>query len=376
MKSGAKILIVSPVSSDESASMELYRKGLVRTLKGGGVMVEELHTINHTPFLIFSKINEIFCRYIYYSLKIATHSAGTIHITDHTYAFLCPIVKLTKKQCIVTVHNDLNDVLSSETWEKHKEQSLVPKLSQFLFRFSLSQLRFADKIICVTNSIRLSLLTGGYPNHKLTVIPAPISDTFLHPLTKQEQKELRHRIRDKQNTFYILHVGNNDTAHKNIEHVLRCLETLRYNARPVTLLKVGDAFTSSQQTYIREHDLQKHIIHFGGLPQQKIKLIYYLSDVLLFPSLYEGIPAVPVEALACGLPVILSRIPSHKKIFSACAYFCDPHDHSSSVRILHRFIQKDRRENTFTSEGKRVARSLRWQNFSSQFLALYQEPHA
>lgn len=362
----AHVLIVSPVSTDESFSMRLYANGLSAVLIKAKYKVSILRIQNIIyPFLL-SKTIEVLLRYIFYPIAILASDASIVHIVDHTYAYLAPVVKFTKKTCVVTLHNSIDDILSPKTWTLNRSFSVLPTLSKFLFFFSIRQLQFADCIICVSHYVKNSLIRNQVVLQKLAVIPAPISNLFFTSLTSTE-KHIASTIRDKYNKKIILHVGNNDPAHKNIEYILSCLILLKKYHIPVHFIKIGAPFTQIQQHYIKCNNLEKMITNFGQQTQNFIKATYHAADVLLFPSLFEGCPGVPLEALACGLPIVLSDIPAHQELFKKHASFVNLSETVAGVNI----IQNPPDTVLSYKDARRFAFKFSWHTINPLLLSFY-----
>lgn len=100
-------------------------------------------------------------------------------------------------------------------------------------------------------------------------------------------------------------------------------------AMPKVLSKVSDAYLVLVGRGELEHKLKALPERFGILGRVVFEReahddfsIYSAFDVYVLPSLYEGLPYTPLEALACGLPVVLSDVVGNKDVFMACASVC------------------------------------------------------
>lgn len=364
-------LLVSTVTTDESISMRLYARNLELLLRQRGYRITSLHSGNIKRPILFSKLTEVLLRYIYYPLCILRDSSSVVHITDHAYAFLIPIVRLSGKKCIVSVHNRLEDILSDEMWERHAGRAVIPTVSRLLFRLSMRALPSADRVICISPSIYNSMVRMGVPTYKLSTIPPPVSDIFFKKLSTDELTYVRRKIEGKKGNFFILHPGNNDPAHKNIEHILRCVAALRKKHIRAQFIKAGEGFTKNQQDLIAFLGINDSVTHLGTLSQRKLRIAYHYSDVLLFPSYYEGCPAPPWEALASGLPIIVSDIPAHRDCFARYAIFTSPDDYKKSAAFIERLRNHPNFFKKQTAEGKRAALRMRRGTIANKLYTLY-----
>ena len=369
-------LLVTPVTTDETISIRLYTDNVARILRQHNIHVDVLRGRNIFYPRVLSKIFEVVLRYIYYPLFIVFSPASVIHITDHAYSFLELITRVTGKKCIISLHSRPEDILSDRMWKKLNHQVYFPRLTKLLFTFSMRQLPKADHIICISPSIYTSLLRSGVSKKKLHMIPPPISDVYFRRLTKREQRLVRDKVMAKRNRFFILHVGRNDPADKNIEHVIRCVSTLHNRDFPVRFIKVGEPFTADQNRLITNLNIREFISHLGILSQSELRLVYRYCDVLLFPSYFEGCPAPPFEALASGLPVILSDIPAHKDFFKRYALFTDPDDYRTSAALIQRLHHFPDLTRERLRLGRIAALNMRWKTMSEKLLTVYSDSNS
>mgnify|MGYP003407370312 CR=1 FL=1 len=65
---------------------------------------------------------------------------------------------------------------------------------------------------------------------------------------------------------------------------------------------------------------------FGFVPERTLAALYRLATVFVFPSQYEGFGLPPLEAMACGTPVVTSNVSSLPEVVGDAAVLVDPHD--------------------------------------------------
>jgi glycosyltransferase involved in cell wall biosynthesis len=264
----------------------------------------------------------------------------------------------------------VEDITSDAMLSRHQENMFIPWFNKILFRFSIQQIFKADHIITVSQTIIDSLIRHGYPKHKITTSFMPISDLFFSKLSTEDKKEIEKLKKEKGSSFWIFHPGNNDPAHKNIEHIFSCVRMLRDQGLNVTFVKAGDPFSTRQMNLMKKLDIQSSVIHKGMCSQETLRILYHACDTLLFPSYYEGCPAPPLEALASGLPIIVSSIPAHA-IFKQCAFFTDPDNPKRTTTIIERLITKKALTSSMLSCGKKLARCMTWEKTINDTIDAY-----
>ena len=175
----------------------------------------------------------------------------------------------------------------------------------------------ADRYLAVSRNLAERYLAAGLPAERLREIPNGVDVTRFSPATDIERRELRHRLGLPADRPLILFVG-----------------VMSPDKQPHVLLDAWGRFESDQQLgsmlmFVGATDprlfelegrlaeqLQERLAQIAGgdrvrfaSPSREIENYYRAADLLVMPSLREGLPVVVLEAMACGLPVIASRLP-------------------------------------------------------------------
>jgi glycosyltransferase involved in cell wall biosynthesis len=119
----------------------------------------------------------------------------------------------------------------------------------------------------------------------------------------------------------LLYVGNLK-PHKNLPVLLKSLSEL--DNPDIILLLVGKAFKNMGLEEEEEAlGIKSRVFHTGMVSNEELVDFYNLADVFVFPSLYEGFGVPPLEAMACGTPVICSDNSSIPEVVGDAAYMFD-----------------------------------------------------
>jgi glycosyltransferase involved in cell wall biosynthesis len=127
---------------------------------------------------------------------------------------------------------------------------------------------------------------------------------------------------------YLLYVGN-VKPHKNIVGILGALRlTIRNNAG-IKLVIAGkkDGFITGMKDWDRQLDLlgiREKVTFTGALPDRELVSLYSHALALVFPSFYEGFGYPPLEAMACGCPVVAADIPPLRETCGNAAVYANP----------------------------------------------------
>ncbi len=155
------------------------------------------------------------------------------------------------------------------------------------------------------------------PLDKVSVIPPGVDVTHFYPRPRQEA---RSRIGVDPNTFIMLFVGRIEPL-KGIETLLRAVKILSQRCCRLQDMQVliigGDASVPPEQMdaelarlmrLCNELDLDDLVTFMGKQGQDVLPDYYSAADVVVMPSYYESFGMVALEAMACGTPVVASRV--------------------------------------------------------------------
>ena len=198
---------------------------------------------------------------------------------------------------------------AKENYEEHKSRLGAEK--------HLAQV--SECLISSSEHEKQSLLREyGIPSAKIRVIYPGVNKELFYPVRQNDvRQELGFREEDK----IVLYVGRIEPV-KGLFNLIEALESLRKKApflgNRLKLIVVGGGTKSSDhpknkeinriQKAVAEKNLRNEVFFLGSKKQNELKKYYSAANVLVMPSLYESFGLVVVEALACGTPVIASRI--------------------------------------------------------------------
>lgn len=120
-----------------------------------------------------------------------------------------------------------------------------------------------------------------------------------------------------------MYVGNLK-PHKNLKRLLEAYKDID-NFGDTVLLLVGKAFDNHNISEIEKvYGIEDKVIHTGMVSNEELVDLYNLADLFVFPSLYEGFGIPPLEAMACGTPVVCSNNSSLPEVVGDAAYTFNP----------------------------------------------------
>ena len=161
----------------------------------------------------------------------------------------------------------------------------------------------------VSRALAARLLALGARPDWTHYIPNGVNKEIFTPATAQERADLFGKLRLDPARKYLVFVGRLHAV-KGLEHLVEALSILQ-NARRLdfhTLLIGGGELEHTLQIAINERGLTKMVSLVGKVAHLAVRDWLRIGDVFCLPSLMEGMPNVVLEALACGLPIVASRV--------------------------------------------------------------------
>jgi colanic acid/amylovoran biosynthesis glycosyltransferase len=176
-------------------------------------------------------------------------------------------------------------------------------------RLLADKVRSADAVVCVSDFGRSQLMVLVEPEQwaKIHVVRCGVDTRAFRPASPPNGSPGR-REPAPDGPLRLLAVGRL-VAVKGHVILLEASALARAQGTPLTLTLVGDGpLRRSLARVAAQLGLEEQVHFAGALGQHEIALCYHRADVLCLPSLREGIPVVLMEAMACALPVIATRI--------------------------------------------------------------------
>ena len=172
-----------------------------------------------------------------------------------------------------------------------------------------------------------------------------------------------------------LFVGNVEPK-KNVAGLLRAYDLLkrRHGTDRKLLLAGGRGWRSRNvPALIRELGLEDSVVRAGYLARGELPALYRACLALVFPSIVEGFGLPPLEAMACGTPVICSEGSGLNESVGEAALTVPVGDVESLADAMHRIEQSADARADLSRRGVARAAGFRWPGRAEQFLRLYEQ---
>jgi glycosyltransferase involved in cell wall biosynthesis len=165
---------------------------------------------------------------------------------------------------------------------------------------------------------------------------------------------------------YIIFVGN-VKPHKNIRGLLEAF-TLVHKTIPHDLVIVG-----KREGFIKQAGvLGSRVVFTGRVSDEQLKQYVARANALVLPSFYEGFGLPPLEAMACGCPVIVSKAASLPEVCGDAALYVDPYKPENIAAQLLRLVNDKPLQDELKQKGLARARQFSWDKCAKETLQVIQ----
>lgn len=176
---------------------------------------------------------------------------------------------------------------------------------------------------------------------------------------------------------YILNVGTLEPR-KNLDGLLRAFAIARKRGLPHTLVIAGARGWGKSRLagLIRELALDDAVLFTGFVEDRDLPHLYAGAEFFVYPSLYEGFGLPPLEAMACGVPVITSNGSSLPEVTGDAALLVDPRSDGELAGAMVRMAGDAGLRQMLQAKGVERAALFSWERTAEETLAVYRQAMA
>jgi len=234
-----------------------------------------------------------------------------------------------------------------------------------MLKLDIRGIKRASHIIAISQATRNDLITYlKIPDDRISVIYSGIDHSLFKPY--------KVRILDKP---YIIYVGS-ERPRKNLDRLFEAFARLRKEFPELLLVKVGVAGRAREyrQEIMRKLDrlrITQAVIFVEYVSELDLAYYYSSAALLAYPSLYEGFGFPPLEAMACGCPVVTSNTSSLPEVVGEAGIMFNPLDTDSLVEVMRQVLTDSKLRDDMVTKGLEQAKQFSWERTARETQEVY-----
>jgi glycosyltransferase involved in cell wall biosynthesis len=292
------------------------------------------------------------------AIDLFTGPVDVFYFPDFTHA------PLRRGRSVVTIH-DLGFLLVPDCADAG--------LRTYLERVVPQSVGEADFVTVDSENTRNDVVTLlDVPDEKVEVIYGAVEPSFQRVTDETRLEAIRRRYR--LYFRFILHVGMIEPR-KNLTRLIQAYAQFREaTGLPHKLVLAGKLGWLYQEIFreIEELSLGDDVVFPGFVPDADLPALYSLADVFAYPSLYEGFGLPPLEAMACGTPVVCSNTSSLPEVVGDAALMVAPTDVQGLSHALGRMLEDETLRSEMVAKGLVRASLFSWEASARKLLGTFE----
>ena len=322
-----------------------------------GTVVED----NQLPNLTFVTAKSSSIRGHWWSIGLPLYAKKAGFDLFHGTNFELPL--WNNRRSVLTIH-DLSTLLYPEL---HRQ----PLVRRARVRLPLAA-KMARAIITPTAAVKREVCD------RLKIKPekiAPIHEaprSFFRPVTAGESFAVRERLGIKDE--FLLFVGTLEPR-KNLLTLLKALAQIARDTllRPQLVIAGGEGWLMSEtEGFVNSSGVAEQLLFTGYLQDAELRALYSSCRAFIYPSIYEGFGLPPLEAMACGAPVIASKIGALQEVLGDAAVLIDPLDARSLAQAIIESWGSEHRRAELKQAGTKRAAKFTWDETARLTYEIYE----
>jgi len=348
-------LIVKPRKNKYLANYEYYLAKHISKKEDVEVIsmymsIPEIMTRLYYPFYVRHKVDD-----------------GIKHITTPGLAHILNFIDC--KNSIVTCHDVTPLFLDYFTY-----------LNRISFKYAIKGITKAERIIVDSESTKKDI--SKYlrcPEDKIRVVYLGVDHSRyrLYKNIKEIRSGVKERYKIEDSKKILLYVGA-EQPRKNLTTLIKAFYKLKMVMPEIKFIKVGPPWWGGARRklmkLISQLDLQNDVIFIDFVPEEELPLFYNVADLFVFPSYYEGFGLPPLEAMACGCPVITTNKSSIPEIVGDAAIkLDDPFDVELLSKTMEEVLANEGLRKEMIKAGLNQAKMFSWEKYADDVYGIYKQ---
>jgi glycosyltransferase involved in cell wall biosynthesis len=298
-----------------------------------------------------------------YAIKKA--NLDILHVPAHWHNQLMPFYLNYNTKKVLTIH-DLSPFTYPTTHNKQTVKLWGPTLKLIKKRI--------DNVIVDSNNTKNDCIKYlGIPEEKIKVIYLA-ADKIFKP--NKDKENLQEYLKNKYEVKFpfILCVGTLEKR-KNIPNLIKAFNKIKKTLKNYQLVIIGNKGWKYKSIFntLNELNIKDDVIFTGYVPNEDLVKFYNTADLFVYPSIYEGFGLPPLEAMACGCPVITANTSSLPEVVGKAAITIDPYNVNELSCAMYKILINENLKTELSRKSLSQAKKFSWEKTASQTWKIYEE---
>ncbi|KZL90199.1 glycosyltransferase family 4 protein [Clostridium magnum] len=173
---------------------------------------------------------------------------------------------------------------------------------------------------------------------------------------------------------YILAVGTLEPR-KNIKSLIRAFSIINKEFKDIKLVLVGKKGWLYDEEFreIKDIEMNNNLIYTDYVRQEHMAALYSGAEVFVYPSFYEGFGLPPLEAMSCGVPVVVSNTSSLPEVVADAGVYCDPNNVKNIAESVISVLGSTSLKKELAKKGIIQSNKFSWDKTAENIISIYKE---
>lgn len=224
----------------------------------------------------------------------------------------------------------------------------------------------ADLVIAISEQTKKDIVTYlKIPDHKIKVIYQGCQEVFKQEYTKEEKEAVVKKY--KLNKPFILNVGTIEER-KNALTIVKAIKDI-----DTTLVLIGKEteYVKTIRAYSKTHQIEHKIIFLKGLSSKELAIVYQLSTLFIYPSIFEGFGIPIIEALFSKTPVITTNSGVFPEAGGPHSVYIEPNNEIQMAEQIQNILNNDNLQMTMKEKGFEYVQKFTDERIAEQIMKSY-----